>query len=100
MVVLDGEESGSVPVSSGVTQDSVLVPILSLAYVNDLPAGLSSQICLFANDAAMYLTVGGAEDGQVLQNDLDSVQGLSWGRLGQNSPKWDPERSGSLSKKF
>ena len=83
MVVLDGEESGSVPVTSVVPQGSVLGPILFLIYINDLPDELSSQVRLFADDRAVYLTIGGAEDGKLLQNDLD--------RLSVWEDRWDME---------
>ena len=72
-VVIEGKESGSVPVSSGVPQGSVLGPILFLVFINDLPENLSSQVRLFANDTAVYLTIGGLDDGTVLQNDLDKL---------------------------
>ena len=69
-VVIDGEESESVPVTSGVPRGSVLGPILFLVYINDLPDELSSQFRLFADDTAVYLTIGDTEDGKVLRNDL------------------------------
>ena len=72
-VVIEGEESGSVPVSSGVPQGSVLGPILFLVFINDLPEKLSSQVRLFADDTAVYLTIGGLDDGTLLQNDLDKL---------------------------
>ena len=81
-MVLDGEESGSVPVSSGVPQGSVLGPILFLVHTNNLPDELS-QVRLFADDTAVYLTVGGSDDGTVLQNDLD--------RLSMWESQWDTE---------
>ena len=79
-VVIDGEESESVLVTSGVPQGSVLGPILFLIYINDLPDELSSQVRLFADDTAVYLTIGDTEDGKVLQNDLDRLS--VWGTGG------------------
>ena len=83
MVVIEGEESGSVPVTSGVPQGSELGPILFHVNINDLPDELSSQVRLSADDTAVYLTIGGAEEGKVLQIDLD--------RLSVWDDRWDME---------
>ena len=60
-VVVGGEESDTVPVTSGVPQGSVLGPILFLVYINDLPDKVTSQVRLFADDTEMYLTMEGAK---------------------------------------
>ena len=82
-VVLNGNSSDELQVSSGVPQGSVLGPILFLLYINDLPDSLQSQVRLFADDTAVYLTVQGQADSKKLQNDLDILQ--EWER------EWDME---------
>ena len=72
-VVIGGEESDSVPVTSGVPQRSVLAPIMFLVYINDLLDNVTSQVRLFADDIAIYLTMEGADDSSVLQQDLDRL---------------------------
>ena len=76
-VVVGDEESDLVPVTSGVPQGSFLGPILFLVYINDLPENVTSQVRLFADDTAMYLTMEGANDSSVLQQDLDRLSGGS-----------------------
>ena len=66
-VVIDGEESESIPVNSGVPQGSVLGPILFLVHINDLPNEICSQVRLFANDMALYLTTESEDDSSTLQ---------------------------------
>ena len=75
--------------TSGVPQGSVLGPIVFFVYINDLPEKLSSQIRLFADDTAVYLTVGGSDDGKILQTDLD--------RLSVWQNRWDMEFNPSKS---
>ena len=82
-IVLEGESSKEVPVTSGVSQGSVLGPLLFLLYINDLSENIKSQVRLFADDTAVYLTVSSAYDSQILQSDLDTLQ--HWERT------WDME---------
>ena len=61
-VVLNGNNSDELLVSSGVPQGSVLGPKLFLLYMNGLPDSLQSQVRLFADDNAVYFTVEGQAD--------------------------------------
>ena len=70
---VEDEESESMPVTSGVSQDSVLGPILFHIYINDLPDEVCSHVRLFADDTALYLTMESEDDGSTLQSDLDKL---------------------------
>ena len=73
VVVVDGEQSSRVPVTSGVPQGSVLGPCLFLFFINDLAEELHSTVRLFADDTIAYLTVDSEGDARKLQEDLDNL---------------------------
>ena len=62
-----------VPITSGVPQDLVLGSIVFLAYINDLPQDIVSQVRLFADYTAIYLTLEGKGKSGTLQGDLDRL---------------------------
>ena len=74
-VLIDGEASPAVAVTSGVPQGSVLGPILFLIFIDDLPQYTRhSNVRLFADDTIVYLTVSSTEDGEKLQEDLKNLE--------------------------
>jgi len=56
-VVIEGQESCSIKVSSGVPQGTVLAPLLFLCYINDLPSQVKSKVKLhvYADDVLPIL---------------------------------------------
>ena len=72
-VVVEGQHSDRVPVTSGVPQGSVLGPCLFLHYINDLPEGIGSTVRLFADDTVMYLAIASQTDSHKLQTFLNNL---------------------------
>lgn len=80
-VCVDGCYSSWRQVWSGVPQGSVLGPVLFLIFINDLDNGLTSSVLKFADDTKLFRPVTNQSDGQILQNDLDTV--CSWAKRWQ-----------------
>ena len=79
-VIINGKESDSLPVTSGVPQGSILDPLFFVLYINDLPNVCSSKVSLYADDARVFRKIKSINDCILLQKDLDSL--LAW------SHKW------------
>ena len=56
-VVIEGQQSGSAAITSGVPQGTVLAPLLFLCFINDLSNGILSKIKLYADDVLLYNTI-------------------------------------------
>ena len=77
-VCINGFIFKPLPVLLGVPQGSVLGPILSLIFVNDLPAAvLNSTLFLFTDDAKVYRPIANATDMALLQEDLNLLNNWS-----------------------
>ncbi len=73
-VLLDGQQSATSKVTSGVPQGSVLGPLLFLIYINDMPSyATNSTTRLFADDSLLYRCIATPDDSALLQQDLDAL---------------------------
>ena len=75
-VVIGGEESETIPVTSGVPQGSVLGPLLFLIYTDNITRiSLSegTKLVLYADDMLFYRKIDHPEDYVALQMDINSV---------------------------
>ena len=67
-------ESGTYHTRSGVSQGSILGPLLFLIMVNDLPHVLRHARCLlYADDLKLYLEIKSERDCLALQQDIDAI---------------------------
>ena len=74
-VVVKGEDSDWLTVTSGVPQGFLLGPLFFIFYINDLPGVISknSSIALYADDSKMYRVVNAQEDLSSFQSDIDKI---------------------------
>ena len=91
-VRVGGQLSEKVRVTSGVPQGSVLVPLLFLAYVNDIWRNMESTVRLFADDSIIYRKIINNEDIEKLQKDLDRLG--EW--AAENAMKINPSKSKAI----
>ena len=56
-VVVNGNPSSWLSVTSGIPQGSVLGLILFVIYVNDHPQNISSEVFMFADDTKVYRSI-------------------------------------------
>ena len=90
-VVLNGEMSDWAPICSGVPQGSVLGPLLFLIFINDLEAGILSQIKFFADDTSLYSVVKNPEvSARELNHDLEIIS--NWAKQWKMSFNPDPTK--------
>ena len=80
-VAVNGKESRSIPVTSGIPQGSVLGPTLFNVFINDLPSTVDSHMKLFADDTKLYRTVDSKADSDLLQMGVNTV--TNWSNVWQ-----------------
>ena len=80
-VLVDGEESESVGVNSGVPQDTGRGSLLFVCHINDLPDAVKSTVRPFADDCLIYRNIRYMADHLALERDLQQLEAWAktWG---------------------
>ena len=101
-VSINGQESETVNVTSGVPQGSVLGPTLFIYFINDLPSISTEKTKIFADDTKSYTEIHSINDAQKLQTCINLL--VDWSEkwllrfnsskckilhLGKNNPKYE-----------
>ena len=71
---MNGAESISHDVTSGIPQGSVLGHILFVIYINDMPDHVDAEAFLFTDDTKVYKEIKTQTDTTSLQKDLDNLE--------------------------
>ena len=66
-----GSYSEWVEVTSGIPQESVIVPLLFLLHMNDIPESLQCMVKVFADDTKVFTKVKTTEGCDKLQADIN-----------------------------
>ena len=74
-VVVKGEASDWLTVTSGVPQGSLLGPLFFIVYINDLPVVISkdSSTALYADESKMYRDISTQAELSTFQSDIDKI---------------------------
>ena len=72
-VMVNGHYSEWSKVGSGVPQGSILGPLFFLIFINDIGAGISSKISIFADDTKLLQIVNNEAEALALQGDLNRL---------------------------
>ena len=71
------ETSNWLDVTSGISQASILGPLLFIIYINDLPSSVTCNAEIFADDSVIYRRIVNSTDYFQLQQDIDNVSNWS-----------------------
>ena len=90
-VVLNGQLSSWSNIESGVTQGSILGPLLFLIYINDLSEGLATNTKLFADDVSLFSVVDNINlSANNLNSDLSKIN--AWANQWKMTFNCDPNK--------